>query len=87
MESLTPPRPSAILIHPSGRVVQMRPSGSPSSNKESSTPPPTTYSQAVTPKKWFVSRLEIKTYFQKSIAVYDPIIESEYQSLSLDEIV
>ncbi|KAA0060485.1 hypothetical protein E5676_scaffold119G00760 [Cucumis melo var. makuwa] len=49
-ESSTPPRPSANLIRPSGRVVQMRPHASPSSNRESSTPP-TTYSQAVTPNK------------------------------------
>ncbi|KAA0038837.1 hypothetical protein E5676_scaffold1121G00570 [Cucumis melo var. makuwa] len=43
-ESSTPPRPSANLIRPSRGVVQMRPSASHSSNKESSTLP-TTYSQ------------------------------------------
>ena len=37
-KSSTPPRPSASLICPSCRVVQMRPHVSPSSNKESSTP-------------------------------------------------
>ncbi|TYK24225.1 hypothetical protein E5676_scaffold27G00310 [Cucumis melo var. makuwa] len=49
-ESLTPPRPLANLIRPSGKVVQMRFPTSPLSNRESSTPP-TTYSQAVTPDK------------------------------------
>ncbi|TYK11076.1 hypothetical protein E5676_scaffold73G00620 [Cucumis melo var. makuwa] len=72
-ESSTPPRPLANLIRPSGRVVQMRPPASPSSNRESSTPP-TTYSQAVTPDKRFVPRPKIKSYFQKPIVVYDPII-------------
>ncbi|KAA0066384.1 hypothetical protein E5676_scaffold602G00610 [Cucumis melo var. makuwa] len=77
-ESTTPPRPSVNLIHPSSGVVQMRPPASPSSNRESSTPS-TTYSQAVTPDKRFVPRPEIKSYFQKLIVVYDPIIELEYQ--------
>ncbi|KAA0026180.1 hypothetical protein E5676_scaffold343G001290 [Cucumis melo var. makuwa] len=64
-ESSTPPRPWANLSHPSGGVVQMRPPTSPSSNRESSTPP--TYSQAVTSNKRFETRLEIKSYFQKPI--------------------
>nr|ADN34145.1 hypothetical protein [Cucumis melo subsp. melo] len=85
-ESSTPPRPSVNLIRPSGGVIQMRPPASPSSNRESSTPP-TTYSQAVTLDKRFVPRPEIKSYFQKSIVVYDPIIEPEYQSLTLEEMV
>ncbi|TYK08792.1 hypothetical protein E5676_scaffold1300G00210 [Cucumis melo var. makuwa] len=62
-ESSTPPRPSANLICPSGGVVQMRPSASPSSNKEYSTPP-TTYSQVVTPDKWFVPRPESNLIFK-----------------------
>ncbi|KAA0061978.1 hypothetical protein E6C27_scaffold89G002780 [Cucumis melo var. makuwa] len=66
-KSSTPPRPSASLICPSCRVVQMRPHVSPSSNKESSTPSPTTYSQVVTPEKWFVPKPKIKSYFQKSM--------------------
>ncbi|KAA0047770.1 hypothetical protein E5676_scaffold155G001130 [Cucumis melo var. makuwa] len=61
-ESSTPPRPSANLIRPFGGVIQMRHVASPSSNKESFTPP-TTYSQVVTPDKWFVSRPENKSYF------------------------
>ncbi|KAA0043136.1 putative Retrotransposon protein [Cucumis melo var. makuwa] len=85
-ESSTPPRPSTNLIRPSSGVVQMRPPASPSSNRESSTPP-TTYSQAVTPDKRFVPRPEIKSYFQKPIVVYDPIIELEYQSLTSEETV
>ncbi|KAA0026217.1 hypothetical protein E5676_scaffold343G00750 [Cucumis melo var. makuwa] len=85
-ESSTPPRPSANLIRPFGRVVQMKPPASPSSNRKSSTPP-TTYSQAVTPDKRFVPRPKIKFYFQKSIVVYDPTIELEYQSLTLEEAV
>ncbi|KAA0053156.1 hypothetical protein E6C27_scaffold1248G00100 [Cucumis melo var. makuwa] len=80
-ESLTPPRPLANLIRPSGKVVQMRFPTSPLSNRESSTPP-TTYSQAVTPDKRFVPRLEIKSYFQKPTVVYDPIIEPGYQTSS-----
>ncbi|TYK05499.1 hypothetical protein E5676_scaffold83G002110 [Cucumis melo var. makuwa] len=37
-------RPSTNLIRPSGRVVKMMPPPSPSSNRESSSPHPTTYS-------------------------------------------
>ncbi|KAA0066421.1 hypothetical protein E5676_scaffold602G00180 [Cucumis melo var. makuwa] len=85
-ESSTPPRPSANLIRPFGGAVQMRPPASPSSNRESSTPP-TTYSQTVTPDKRFVPRPEIKSYFQKSIVVYDLIIEPEYQSITLEKTV
>ena len=59
----------------------------PSSNIESSTPPSTIYSQVVTPNKQFVPKPKIKTYFQKMIIVYDPIIEHEYQSLTLEETV
>ncbi|TYK23025.1 hypothetical protein E5676_scaffold386G001370 [Cucumis melo var. makuwa] len=84
-ESSTPLRPSANLIRPSGEVIQMRSLASPSSNMESSTPPPTTYSQAVTPDKRFVPRPEFKTYFKKSIEVYYPTIELEYQNLTLEE--
>ena len=63
----------------------MRPPTFSSSNRESSTPPPTTFSKAITLDKWFVPRPKIKTYFQKSIVLYDPIIEPEYQSLTLEE--
>uniref|UniRef100_A0A9I9E7U5 Uncharacterized protein n=1 Tax=Cucumis melo TaxID=3656 RepID=A0A9I9E7U5_CUCME len=41
MESSTPHRPSANLIHLFGEVVQITPPASPSSNRESSTPPTT----------------------------------------------
>ncbi|KAA0063460.1 hypothetical protein E5676_scaffold110G00300 [Cucumis melo var. makuwa] len=82
-ESSTPHRPSTNLVRPSGEVIQMRPHASPSSNREST--PPTTYSQVVTPDKRFVPRPEIKSYFQKPIVVYNPIIESEYQSLTLEK--
>ncbi|KAE8646253.1 hypothetical protein Csa_023844, partial [Cucumis sativus] len=85
-KSSTPPRTSANLIRPSSEVVQMRPLASPLSNRESSTPP-TTYSQVITPDKRFVPRLEIKSYFQKPVIVYDSIIEPEYQSLTLEETV
>ena len=64
----------------------MRPPASLSSNRESSTPP-TTNSQTVTPDKRLVPRPEIKSYFQKPIVVYDPIIEPKYQSLTSEETV
>lgn len=86
-ESSTPLRLLANLIYPFGEIVQITFPTSPSSNRESYTPPPITYSQVVTLEKWFEPQLEIKTYFKKHTVIYDPIIELKYQNLILDEIV